>query len=214
MSLINDALKRAREAQTENPTPPPDLPLRAAESSPRRNFGLPLLPLAALLVALALGGALVFMALQKQNAAPQVVHAAQADTTSAAIPSPAATTPPITTSAAPTTTAPAPDVRSTASAPVATQTQSPVATPVIDSPSGSTPDAPAAASNPEPPKPAVPKLQGIFYNPSRPSAVMNGKTVYVGSRVGEARDFLVLAISRESVTVGNRSQTNVLVLAE
>jgi hypothetical protein len=43
---------------------------------------------------------------------------------------------------------------------------------------------------------------------------VNGRTVYVGSRAGEARDFLVLEISRESVTVGNGSQTNVLVLED
>jgi hypothetical protein len=72
----------------------------------------------------------------------------------------------------------------------------------------------AATPNPEPPKTVTPKLQGIFYNPSRPAAVVNGKTVYVGSRAGEARDFLVLEISRQSVTVANGSQTNVLVLEE
>jgi hypothetical protein len=43
---------------------------------------------------------------------------------------------------------------------------------------------------------------------------VNGKTVYVGSRAGEARDFLVLEITRESVKVTNGSQTNLLVLEE
>ncbi len=57
------------------------------------------------------------------------------------------------------------------------------------------------------PKPPKPKLQGIFYNPSRPSAVVNGKTVYLGGSVGE---FRVLAIRPESVVLGNASQTNVL----
>jgi hypothetical protein len=54
-------------------------------------------------------------------------------------------------------------------------------------------------------------LQGIFYRPARPSAVINAKNVFIGSRVGE---FQVLAITRESVTIGSATQTNVLSLAE
>ena len=214
MSLINDALKRAKQAQTENPTPLPDMPFQAAEPSASRDSGLPLVPLAVILVALLLGGALIFIALQKRNAAPRVVHAAQPDETSAVTPSPAAATPPATTHAASTMTAPVPDAQSTASATADAQTLPPAAAPVVDPSSGSTPESAVAASNPEPPKPAMPRLQGIFYHPSRPSAVVNGKTVYVGSRVGETRDFLVLAISRESVTVGHGGQTNVLLLGD
>jgi len=212
MSLINDALKRAKQAQTENPAPPPELPFRAAEPSPQRNPGLPLLPLAALIVVVVLGGVFIFIAMQKRNAAPRVVHATQADPTSISTLSPTATTPPTTTPAVPAASI-APITPSAATATVAAPAQLPGATPATASTPSSPADVPAATI-PEPPKPIVPKLQGIFYTPSRPSAVMNGKTVYVGSRVGDARDFLVLAISRESVTVGNGSQTNVLVMEE
>ncbi len=190
MSLINDALKRAKQAQQENAAPPLDLPLRPAEPVQKRSSSLPLLTVAALIVAVLLGGGFIFMALQKWNATPQVVNATQTDVSlppmldSSAMP----------TSGQPTTTATEPNL-------------------TTNLPPASTPDASIAAT-PEPSKPVVPKLQGIFYNPSRPSAVVNGKTVYVGSRAGEARDFLVLEISRESVTVGNGSQTNVLVLEE
>jgi hypothetical protein len=53
-------------------------------------------------------------------------------------------------------------------------------------------------------------LQSIFYFSQNPSAVINSKTVFVGSRVGEAR---VLAISKESATIVLLSgQTNVLEL--
>ena len=79
MSLINDALKRAKQAQQENATPPPDLPFKAAEPLQQRSSGLPLLPVAALIVAVLLGGVFIFIALQKRNADPQVVNATQTD---------------------------------------------------------------------------------------------------------------------------------------
>jgi hypothetical protein len=76
----------------------------------------------------------------------------------------------------------------------------------------------AAATNPPavpveapPAPPPLPKLQGIFYRPDRPSALLNGRTVFVGGRSGE---FLVLAITQTSVTVTRAGQTNVLELPE
>ena len=62
-----------------------------------------------------------------------------------------------------------------------------------------------------PPASTLPVLQGVFYRPDRPSAVINGKTVQPGSMVG---DFQVLAITFDSVTIGNATQTNVLRLSE
>ena len=206
MSLINDALKRAKQAHTENPTPTPDLPFRSAEPSPQRNSGLPLLPLAALIVALVLGGGFIIMALHKRDTTPKVVHAAQPEVTL----SPDTAVPPAT----PTMTTATTVTQSTAPTTAATQPQTAVTDPTIGSPSDSTVDVPVTGTIPELPKPTLPKLQGIFYHPDRPSAVVSGKTVYVGSRAGEARDFLVLEISRQSVTVANGSQTNVLVMEE
>jgi len=208
MSLINDALKRAKQAHTENPTPPPDLPFRAAEPSQNRTSGFPLLPVAALVIVLVLGGGLIFLALQTREAAPQVVHAAQSVTSP--MPSPAVETPSTETPGGPISIAPASTTPPTTPA----TPQAAVASPATDSPAGSTAGTPVVVTNLEPLKPALPKLQGIFYHPSRPSAVVNGRTAYVGSHVGEARDFLVLAISRESITVGNGSQTNVLALVD
>jgi hypothetical protein len=203
MSLINEALKRAKQAQQENPTPPPDLPLRPAEPNQPRSSSFPILPVAALIVVVLLGGAFIFVALKKRSAAPQVVHATQAE---------ASTSPELAFAEMPSRLpSVAPTQPAAVTTPPTVQTTAP--NPAPDSPAGSTPDAPVPVV-PEPPKPVVPKLQGIFFNPSRPSAVVNGKTVYVGSRAGEARDFLVLEISRESVTVGNGSQTNVLVMED
>ena len=53
------------------------------------------------------------------------------------------------------------------------------------------------------------KLQGIYWRPSKPSAVINAKTVYVGDRVETAR---VTAIDQESVTITVDGQTKVLLL--
>src|SRR5438270_14012455 len=53
MSLINDALKRANQAQGEAPPPAPELHLRPVEPSPCRRHGLGvMLPAALGLVAL------------------------------------------------------------------------------------------------------------------------------------------------------------------
>lgn len=58
---------------------------------------------------------------------------------------------------------------------------------------------PPAAPPPPPVKPPVmPKLQGIFYSPSAPSAIVNGKTVRPGDHFGPYR---VKAISKDSVTL-------------
>lgn len=56
-----------------------------------------------------------------------------------------------------------------------------------------------------------PKLQGISFNPAQPSAVVSGKTVYVGDAVG---GFRVTQISMESVTMVSALATNVLSLSQ
>lgn len=54
------------------------------------------------------------------------------------------------------------------------------------------------------------RLQGIFYNPTRPSAVVNGNSVFVGDKVD---GWSVTAISSKTVTLQNGSgQTNTLSL--
>ena len=77
-----------------------------------------------------------------------------------------------------------------------------------------TPAVPEATSTvpvEEPPKPPAPvwKLQGIFYRPANPSAVVNNKTVFLGDLVGNSR---VKAIDRQSVTLERDGETHVLTL--
>ena len=51
------------------------------------------------------------------------------------------------------------------------------------------------------------KLQGLYWRPSRPSAVVNGKTVYVGDHVETAR---VTAIDQQSVTLNLNGESKTL----
>jgi hypothetical protein len=58
-----------------------------------------------------------------------------------------------------------------------------------------------------PPPPPEPKLQGILFDPTRPCAIVDGATVFVGDRVGELR---VTAISKDKVTLRSGMETKVL----
>jgi len=62
-----------------------------------------------------------------------------------------------------------------------------------------------------PPKPPPLKLQGVVFDPKRPSAVINGRTVFVGDRVREMR---VAAITVNSAILVGSGRTNVLSMAE
>jgi len=58
-------------------------------------------------------------------------------------------------------------------------------------------------------QPATFRLQGIFYRPANPSAVVNAKTVFVGDRIANAK---VKAIDQQSVTLEVAGETKVLTL--
>jgi hypothetical protein len=57
----------------------------------------------------------------------------------------------------------------------------------------------------------VPKLQAVVFDPRRPSAIISGRSVFIGDRVNDMR---VVAISQESVTLAGNGLTNVLTLGE
>ena len=205
MSLINDALKRAKQAQQKNDPPPsaPSTPLRPAE--PARPGDSPtglLWPIAVALLLLMIGAGVVWFVVNRSGATKSV---ARVPTSKPATQAASATTPmPIPTSSqanpVPVVRSHPPAAPSPASAPAPTVTspgQIPLATNV-----------PAIATEAPP---ALPKLQGILYRPDRPSALLNGRTVLIGGRSGE---FLVVAITQQSVTVVRAGQTNVLSLPE
>jgi cytoskeletal protein RodZ len=213
MSLINDALKRAKQAQQKNPPPPtPGAPLRPVESARPRNSAPGLLwPIAVALLVVMVGAGVIWFAVARAGAKKPVANVPSSKpATQAAVatkPIPSATQP-----------KPAPVVTPNSSlAPSPVLTPAPAPAPAVVPPAveASPVVAPLAATNvpavaAEAPPP-LPKLQGIFYRPDRPSALLSGKTILIGGRSGE---FLVVAITQQSVTVVRAGQTNVLSMPE
>lgn len=167
MSLVNDALKRAKQAQQENPPQNFELAFRPVEPANEGQPGSPLLFFGAfvgLVIVIATAGFLIWAVTSKR--VPDM-HA-EARPVSAPVP--------------------------------AVVPAEPVVAPV---PTNSQPEAV------EPPKPEL-KLQGIFFNPTRPSAVVNDRTVYVGDRVSGLQ---VRAITPKAVILASATETNVLSLS-
>jgi len=203
MSLINDALKRAKQSRKEAPViqvePPP---LRPADPSPRPGLwpflGIPLV----LAVVLALAVIFFWIWLDQIKHQPTQVAARTV------VPNPTTAN---TVPAAPQSVKPAtPTAKATektdgvANAVAAINS---TASAITSATSNTT----VAAAEPPPVPPAPPplKLQGIFYTRKNPSAVINGKIRTVGDRIGEAQ---LVAIGPESVTVVVAGKTNELTL--
>jgi hypothetical protein len=190
MSLINEALKKARTAQPTGSTTAvaagPELhPVEAGARG--RHGSIFTLPFA-IVLALMLAG-IVLWAWHRPGRVNLVVRADSSPASVNAAPSldapiaaPVTTPLPMTASSVPAAQA---DVLST--------------------------NAVAALEAPESPAPVY-RLDGVFFRPNRAGAVINGQLVYVGSRLGNAR---VTTIDKDSVTlVTSAGQTNVLALAK
>jgi hypothetical protein len=178
MSLINDALKRAKAAQQSAVTTP--LQFRSADPNqkPRRSPWPRIIGVGVALV-IVLGFVKIFSSrqqpLQVEAKAVATDHGLTNETTSAPLAGSAVLPP----APKPTTLQPRTQEVAAAASPTAG----------------------------EPPKPLVPRLQAVFYHPVRPSAMISGKSVFVGSKVGE---FRVVAITRDSATLVSETQTNIL----
>jgi hypothetical protein len=170
MSHINDALKRAQEAQQENPPTTPPLEFRPVEPDqqpPRRSTTL-MVGLSLVIVAiLGLSSLLVYFISQSDSSTLQV--------------------------AARVIDPPLAPLAAVSNAPAEPKTNMVI-------------DVAAAVVNP----PAPMKLQGIFFNPKNPSALVNGQSVNLGDRVG---GFRVMGISPVAVTLVSATATNVLSLS-
>jgi hypothetical protein len=220
MSLINDALRRARQAQSppvrEPATPAAEgpafrPPLPAFRPEPRVPW-LPAISLAAV------GVTALIIAWNWKVHHPSTPLQAYARTSGSAetrvtagiaqdaIKPDPNTTPPNAASR----TEPAP-----AQPPAPTLGNVPPPSP--SSSISGIPEAAAAASLPPenvqsatvtvqaPPPPPEPKLQSIIYHPQRPSAMIDGKVLFVGDKL---RDLRVLAITPTGVTIASSSATN------
>lgn len=255
MSLINDALKRANQAQKQRPPVGPlGVPLKPADSAPTGPWLPVALVTAGLLIALAGAVGLIWFgwrSIREPAAAAAVaspppafrseVKGATVQTPARAVvkavPKPAvpvqpapvvrevsvAQPPPIPPKPTPVVTEgprdPPPAPPLTAAAPVAPPVPVAGKPDTVSSPA-STPTAavvlpkPAVvtvAPPPPPPKPAFPelKLQGIFYLASRPSALISGKTVFLGDTVRGAK---VVNIEKLNVTLEFAGENKVLSL--
>jgi hypothetical protein len=210
MSLINDALRRAKDAQQQAPLPPSqDLPFRPVEPAQqraRRGLGL-LLP-----AALAVVGLLVLLSAwiwtqTRGVATPGEVNARTARSPQAATPAPTLAAQPATVQESSSPSAPNTGAAATLAA---NATSAPADDPLASVGESDTTNVPAMTP-PPPPKPAPLRLQAIIFSPKRPSAMISGKTLFVGDKLGDLR---VVAIDQESATLAGAGQTNVLSLPE
>ena len=212
MSLINDALRRAKDAQQQTPLPPShDLPFRPvepAQQSARRGLGL-LLPAALAAVAL-LTLLLAWQWVQRRNPAePADVNARTARVASAAAAPQPASAPAAAGATAPAlATQPVPATQPTS--PPSPITGAATNAPAADAQESTVTNTPAVTPPPAP-KPAPLRLQAIVFNPTRPSAMISGKTLFIGDKLGDLR---VVAIGPQSATLVGAGQTNVFSLSE
>jgi hypothetical protein len=214
MSLINDALKRAKQAQAQaSPSVAAGPQLRPVESVPHTHRSLGLLLPATIIVLLGIGLFFVwgrFHTGPKANTNSQIVN----NTKPASAPEPPSIQPATTAAAAA-----APPQKTTQGSSSKEQGE----TVVFGPPSGGQTVAPdskpsvqqAAISVASVEKPGAAgsyplRLTGIVFHPTHPAAMIGGKTLFINDKVGEWR---VVAIDRESATLSKAGQTNVLTLA-
>ena len=224
MSLINDALKRAKQARPRTPSPDlPNIPLRPIEQpaqEARHGLGV-LLPISLAVVAL-LGLLLVWEFSKRDNSSTQPkepiqvsARALPTDSTSVTESAPAnASASPVPAKAASANPLVGASETKNSGPPVSSQTSEPGAKAIASTePLSVSTDAVdtnhASATEPSVPLPPPLRLQGIVYNPRRPSALINGRIVFVGDRV---RDLHVIAIRSNEVVLAGNNRTNLLSL--
>jgi len=178
MSLINDALKRAKTQQQSSPNAPrvQFRPVETARPPVKKNHTAIWIAVV-IMAGLIIGFVFRQLTRANKNATPNEVKAREIV--------PANPTP---QQSAPTASTPN-SVRHESS------TQEVAAVPIIQQ---------------EEPR-IVPKLQAVVFDPKHPSAIISGRSVFIGDKVNDLR---VIAISQESVTLAGGGQTNVLVLGE
>jgi hypothetical protein len=227
MSLINDALKRAKQAQAQPPAAVVAEPALEPVITPAANATQPpwLLPGSIFLILLL---AFWFLILwwrashpdnPTQGATASVdpsaeVMAAATELVKRQVPKPTRLPAAISSFATEKDTSMARPALATTSAPpaVTEPAPKPEARSVLPAANAAPPDRSEPVAIP--PSPALDqaapfRLQGIFYRSSQASAVINGQTLFVGDEIDGAK---LLAIERQSVRLRHNGQTNVLKL--
>lgn len=215
MSLINDAIKRANQANKDrqapgNPAAPSPAEMQTVETSRAQPAGgsmTSMLLIAGIVVFVLLGGSLLFLSMSGSRSNDESAGPLVSETVPS---SPASSSVPQTGESPAVTPAPAESL-------VADALQNPVPPPttiVPGDPAGvATPStAPVIAASPLA-QPAGPrpfpelKLQGIYYRLRDPSVMINGQTLEIGDVVENAR---VIRIERKEVTLELDGQQKVL----
>jgi hypothetical protein len=207
MSLINDALRRAKQEKKE--TPPENssgTPMQPVES--RRQPGRSSSPILILLIAIVLlaAGWFFWKGFQaKPESTPAVADAHAPSTISADAILTEKSPPqlPVESAIAVTSSLNPQIVPADLEKPAAVEAAKPIESVTDTNPAATPPHIATLPAQQEL------KLQGIFYRISNPTALINGKTVSAGEKVSGAR---VLKIERQEVTVELDGQTKVLTL--
>jgi hypothetical protein len=216
MSLINDALKRARDADRRRRSAPASAPLEPADpaTKPKSTRWL------VLAVAVALGLSLWSFSRWASTAPPppqaQLANAPESPTTTpptsepttAVEPSLSSSTPPPDPLSTPQSSAPVAPDDSQAPAPIEAPTQALSTDPPNTSPTNETP-----RSNIDPPPPSTPevelRLQSIIYRLRNPTAVINGQWLHEGDTIADAR---IIKIEPHQVTLSQNETNRVLTM--
>ena len=206
MSLINDALKRAKQAQQENPFGgQPAAPLQPVDDASRPNYFLRSAVALLAVVTLACSGWFFWKWGSSRGRSVVTVNEAKAG--------------PAAQSKTPTQSPPHKSVilvstnivvRSNVAAapqPGADVWSGPTNASITTSQPGAAAPAPAAEPAPPPSPFADLKLRSIIYREGKPAAVINGDMLHVGDEILGAR---VVRIELHSVTVERKGETNEL----
>lgn len=183
MSLINDALKRAKHSQKGPATPVAHF----LPTPPRRPRGISLGMVIGAALLLAAGCFFIGLAMAKRNSSATVT------TTTVVVTS----TKPATAPTAAKTAAPTTPPAAVAPLPAPVKVESPVVPAAVPGVSNAVVDAAPAAPAP-PAAPPPPKLQAIIFDPQNPTAIVNGKTAHLNDVLG---DFRVKAILPSSILI-------------
>jgi hypothetical protein len=201
MSLINDALKRVGQKRT---TPPPGegIPLQPVADASANGSSTPAILVVILVIAVVgVGGWFVWKKKQANELPPSIAKYLGTNKVAASTNKAGATTNK--------TVAKVTDPKAAAAAkPGAT---APATKPGATAPTAKPGPAPAqTVASTAPGFPTV-RLDGIFYRLSKPSALINGKTVYVGDTLQDST-VKIAAIDRTNVTLEFQGHTKVLSL--
>jgi hypothetical protein len=200
MSLVNDALKRAKEAQQPTPAPPisgpPFKELDQVEDSGRWITSPVTMAVVAVIVLIVVWQSLRGGSRSETNSTPVAARSNLIPVSDQTAMEPPSSKPEAAPGVSPGTTSFVTNAAQNSTNGPATELGSATQQEII----------PAA-----PPTPPPLKLQAVIWNPKRPSGMISGETVFVGDQV---RDFKVTKITQDSVTLSGSGEVKVLRLAQ